>query len=189
MSNLKIRDRVRDLRRVKASDLIASAKNWRRHGARQRSVLGGVLDEIGFAGAVLARQHDDGRLELIDGHLRAETAGEAEIPVLVLDLNKQEADKLLAVYDPIGEMAEQDSQALAALGRQLEWEDAGLGRFLEDLTAQSAHSLEQQCGDPVEIQVQSVFQVVVECADETAQREAYDRLCQEGFRCRLLTLS
>jgi hypothetical protein len=33
---------------------------------------------------------------LVDGHLRAETITDAEIPVLVLDVNEAEADKILA---------------------------------------------------------------------------------------------
>ena len=64
-----------------------------------------MLAEIGFAGAALARELSDGTLEMIDGHLRAETAPGAVIPVLVLDVNQEEADKLLATFDPLGGMA------------------------------------------------------------------------------------
>lgn len=68
-----IRDRVVELRRVPASDLLPNPANWRRHPKAQREALQGVLEEVGFAGAVLARETSDG-LMLIDGHLRAETA-------------------------------------------------------------------------------------------------------------------
>ncbi len=56
-----------------------------------------MLAEIGFAGAVLAREMPDG-LMLVDGHLRAETAApDQEIPVFVLDVTETKADKLLAM--------------------------------------------------------------------------------------------
>jgi len=53
---MKIRDRIKDFRRVKASELAPSQKNWRTHPKAQREALQGVLAEIGFAGAVLARE-------------------------------------------------------------------------------------------------------------------------------------
>lgn len=65
-----IRDRVKELRRVPASQLKANAKNWRKHPQEQRDALRAVLNQIGFAGACLARELPDKSLELIDGHLR-----------------------------------------------------------------------------------------------------------------------
>ena len=61
-----------------------------------------VLARIGYAGAVLARELADGQLMLIDGHLRVATTPDALIPVLVLDVSEQEADEILATYDPLG---------------------------------------------------------------------------------------
>jgi hypothetical protein len=46
----------------------------------------------------------DGRLEIVDGHLRAETAPEQMVPVLVLDLDEEESDKLLLTLDPLAAM-------------------------------------------------------------------------------------
>src|ERR1700733_8631272 len=88
-----IRDRIIDLRRVKGADLVPSAKNWRTHPTEQADALRGLLADIGFAGAARARELPDGRLQLIDGHLRAETVPDQPIPVLVLDVTEDEADK------------------------------------------------------------------------------------------------
>lgn len=107
-----IRDRVRELRRVPASELLANPRNWRTHPKRQREALRGVLSEVGYAGALLARELADGSLELIDGHLRAETTPDQTVPVLVLDVTQDEADKLLATLDPLGAMAEADTAKL-----------------------------------------------------------------------------
>ena len=97
---MEIRDRIKEFRRVKASELIANPKNWRKHPARQKKAMEAVLQEIGFAGAALARE-EDGKLHLMDGHLRKDLGGDAEIPVLVLDVTAEEADKILATFDPI----------------------------------------------------------------------------------------
>ncbi len=81
---MKIRDRIKDFRRIKASELVPNPKNWRRHPKEQTAALKGLLAEIGYADALLARELPDGRLMTIDGHLRAETTPGMEVPVLVL---------------------------------------------------------------------------------------------------------
>jgi hypothetical protein len=129
---LTIRDRVIELRRVRAGDLLPHPGNWRRHPPAQRAALAGILDEVGYAGAVLARETPDG-LMLIDGHLRAETTPDQAIPVLVLDVSADEAAKLLATMDPLAAMAEADSAALDALLRDVDTSSAALQTMLADL--------------------------------------------------------
>lgn len=112
---IHIRDRIRELRRVAARDLVPNPKNWRRHPKAQVDALHGILAEIGYADALLVRELPDGRLVLIDGHLRAETTPDALVPVLVLDVNEEEADKILLTLDPLAAMAESDAERLKAL--------------------------------------------------------------------------
>ncbi|MBN2024951.1 MAG: ParB N-terminal domain-containing protein [Pirellulales bacterium] len=112
---MQIRDRIKELRRVKASQLRPNPRNWRTHPDRQRDALRGVLAEVGYADALLARELPDGGLELIDGHLRAETTPDQEVPVLILDVDADEAAKLLAVLDPLAAMADADKDALGQL--------------------------------------------------------------------------
>lgn len=128
-----IRDRVKELRRVKASDLRANPKNWRTHDATQLAVIGSMLDQIGFSGAALAREAEDGELILIDGHARTEKSGDSIIPVLVLDVNEQEADALLASYDTLGGMAGTDAAKLNALLAGVEIQNADLAALLGDM--------------------------------------------------------
>jgi hypothetical protein len=113
-----IRDRVKCLARVKGRDLAPNPKNWRRHPNVQRDALKTVLAAVGFAGAALARETEAG-LVLIDGHLRAEVADDQELPVLILDVTAEEADKILATFDPLTGMAEADRQRRNALLREL----------------------------------------------------------------------
>ena len=101
-----VRDRIVDFRRVRASQLRPNPRNWRVHPEGQRAAMADVLGEIGYADALVARQLPDGTLELIDGHLRAETTPDVEVPVLVVDLDDREAALLLAVHDPLSSMAD-----------------------------------------------------------------------------------
>lgn len=128
-----IRDRIKEFRRVPASELVANPKNWRRHPQAQLDAIRGVLKEVGFAGAELARELPDGTLMLIDGHARASIMGDAPIPVLVLDVTEAEADKLLATFDPIGAMAEADAGVLDALLRDLETGDKAIANLLTSI--------------------------------------------------------
>jgi len=133
---MKIRDRIKEFRRVKASELAPSPKNWRTHPKAQKEALQGLLAEIGFAGAVLARETPQG-LMLIDGHLRTETAADSEIPVLILDVDEAEADKILATFDPIGAMADSDAAALDALLRGVQTSNEAVAGMLANLAAQA----------------------------------------------------
>jgi hypothetical protein len=112
---LQIKDRVRELRRVAARELLPQPKNWRRHPKVQVDALRGLLVEVGYADALPARELPDGRLMLVDGHLRAETTPDAEVPVLVLDLSAEEAEKVLVTLDPLAALAESDSDRIKAL--------------------------------------------------------------------------
>ena len=127
-----IRDRIVELRRVRAGDLAPSPRNWRTHGKIQRAALEGILAEVGYAGALLAREVD-GKLELIDGHLRASLDPEQQVPVLVLDVTREESDKLLATLDPIAALASRNDSALKELLAKVETQDAGLATLLEQL--------------------------------------------------------
>ena len=112
---MKIRDRIKELRRVKASELHRNPRNWRVHPAVQARALRALLTEIGYADALIARELPDGQLQLIDGHLRAETTPDEQVPVLVLDVTEEEADKLLLTLDPLAAMAETDAGRIKAL--------------------------------------------------------------------------
>jgi len=115
--SIRIRDRIRELIRVRACDLVPNRKNWRRHPKAQADALRGLLEEIGYSDALLARQLVNGSYEIIDGHLRAATTPDMMVPVLVLDVNEEEADKLLLALDPLAAMAESNAEKIADLIR------------------------------------------------------------------------
>ena len=104
---MQIRNRIKELRWVRARDLVRNRKNWRRHPKAQIKALLGLLAEIGYADALLARELPDGKLLLIDGHLRRDSTPNQEVPVLILDVTEAEANKILLTLDPLAGMARQ----------------------------------------------------------------------------------
>jgi hypothetical protein len=192
---MQIRDRIKDFRRVRASQLRPHPKNWRTHPPAQRDALRGVLAEIGYAGALLARELPDGGLELIDGHLRAETTPEADVPVLILDLDDRETAKLLALHDPLAGMAEANQEVLAQLLAHVETENDAISALLEEMLASGVESqepgVESRTSDPqlsTPDLLPEAYQVVVECRDEHEQQAVFERLSGEGYTCKLLVL-
>lgn len=132
MEMKEIKDLVKELRRVKASELIPNEKNWRLHPDEQQQAMQGALEEIGIAGPVLAYETPQG-LKLIDGHLRAELMGDKPIPVVVLECSDEVAAKVLATYDPMSGKAETDPVKLKELLAELEFESSALQEMAEDL--------------------------------------------------------
>jgi DNA modification methylase len=130
---VRIRDRIQELRRVPARELVPNPKNWRTHPPAQRSVLQDLLTELGYCDAAIARELPDGRLELIDGHLRCEITPDTEVPVLVLDVTETEADKLLVTLDPLACLAQADGAALAALLAEVDSDSAAVQDLLARL--------------------------------------------------------
>ena len=127
---MEIRDRIKELRKVKASELLPNPKNWRKHPTAQANALRGTLSEIGYADALIAYETPEG-LMLIDGHLRAETTPDQEVPVLVTDLTEEEADKVLATLDPLSAMARTDEGALLELVSSLNIQNDAVNLMLE----------------------------------------------------------
>jgi hypothetical protein len=187
---MHIRDRIKELRRVRASELRPNPRNWRTHPDSQRDALRGALAEIGYADALLARELADGSLELVDGHLRAETTPDAVVPVLVLDVTEEEAAKLLLTLDPLAGLAGVDHDRLNDLLAEVKFASPQLDELLETLRRQAADAdavLDEAMERP-EIEIPESFQVIVECHSEEDQRTVFERLREEGFKCRVLTL-
>lgn len=179
-----IRDRISAFRRVPARNLRPHPRNWRTHPPDQQQALAAILAQIGYAGALLARELPDGELELIDGHLRAEMTPDQLVPVLVLDVSEDEARQLLAFWDPLSALAGKDEERARALAEEIQTAHRALQTLLGQLHGPIDEDEPPAAAPPVE----PSYQVVVHCADEAEQRAVFERLTAEGFRCRVLTL-
>lgn len=192
---MTFRDRIKGLRRIRAGDLVPNPKNWRSHPEPQRAALRGVLTEIGFADAVIARKLPSGKFEILDGHLRADLDPEQTVPVLVTDLDDAEAAKLMLTLDPLAAMAEADAGKLAALMQEIDTESEALRAMLDAMSEEAGIGLgagvssgEEDEPDAADQTVADSWSLVVACADEADQQTLYERLTAEGRKCRPLTL-
>ena len=130
---MQLRDRVKELRRVRASELLPDPRNYRRHPKAQRDALRAMWDRVGNADVLITRETPDG-LMLVDGHLRADLEPDAELSVIVTDLSEDEAGEVLATLDPLAAMAEVDAEKLKTLVDDLSSRtDEAMGELLDSL--------------------------------------------------------
>jgi DNA modification methylase len=132
IGRIVIRDRIRELRRVPAKELLTNPKNWRVHPRAQSKAMRALLEKVGYAGALLARELPDGRLMLIDGHLRKDTTPNALVPVLIVDVTEEEADLILATFDPLGTLARPDPERIKTLLETVQTDSAMIQELLRD---------------------------------------------------------
>ena len=130
------RNRVKELRVVRAKDVEPNPRNWRLHPSTQRDAMERVIGEVGVADALLAYEPEPGRLVLIDGHLRRDMMPEEEVPVLILDLDENEANIVLASLDPMASLAMRSDELMQSLVADLDVRDADLLRLLEEFAGE-----------------------------------------------------
>jgi energy-coupling factor transporter ATP-binding protein EcfA2 len=185
------RDRIRELRRVPASSLIANPLNWRIHGEQQKGAVTSLMHQFGIVDAIIARENEQGQLEIIDGHLRTDVVGDQQVPVLVLDVTAEEAAGILATFDGVGGLAETDVEKLRALTEGMLFAPE-VDQMLNDLMEQSAAEATDNSVTPEEspdetTDVNSSFTVVVKCASEQDQLQLINQMSTAGRDVRALT--
>jgi hypothetical protein len=183
------RNRIARHVRARAGDLVPHELNPRTHPDAQREALAALYQEVGFARSLLAYELPDGRLKLIDGHLRQELTPDLEVDVEVLDVTDEEARKLLLSIDPLARLADHDHATLDRL-RQLTPTASGALADLWRSVGQSREAvesaLEQARAPRRPATVPEQYLVLVECADEPAQLALLRRFQEEGLKCRAL---
>ena len=181
---MNIKNRIVGHRRIRAGDLVPHELNWREHPPSQRAALEALLDEIGFARSLLAYELPDGRLKLIDGHLRREVDPEQVVEVEIVNLNDDEARKLLLSLDSVAGLATANAEAVTAL-RKLTTTDtpalAALWDSLADAVAATETTLREATAEPVE-----QYLVLITCRDEAHQIELLERFQAEGLSSKAL---
>jgi hypothetical protein len=180
-----IRNRIVDHVKVRAGDLVPHPLNYREHPADQRQALAGSLEEIGFARSLLGYRRPDGKIQLIDGHLRAEFDPDLEVTVELVDVTDEEARKLLLTLDPLAALAQVNAANHARLRQMTPTRSDALDRLWQLQAAQEGKLKdlhEQQAAPPTPEQ----FLVLVRCRDEGHQKELLQRFEDEGLSCRAL---
>jgi hypothetical protein len=173
----EIRDRIKELRRVKASKLLPHPRNWRTHPKGQSEALAAVLREVGYVDVLLARETPDG-LVLIDGHLRRDLTPDQEVPVLILDVTEDEAAKILLTLDPLSAMATTDAQALNNLLDGIASNEDALSALLSDLADSSGAAMFGDESEPQRARVPKRKDVIVRPVFNVEQVETLERALQ-----------
>jgi len=180
-----VRNRIKSHRRVRAGDLVPHEFNFRQHPPGQQTALRAIYEEVGFARSLLAYELPDGRLKLIDGHLRRDLDPDMEVEVEILDVTDAEARALLLSIDPLAALAENQSQLHERLleltptvnpDLRAAWEAAAAG-----VLSPSADSPRREV-----TMGPRQFLVLITCRDEKQQVELLERFIAEGMDCRAL---
>jgi hypothetical protein len=184
------RNRIARHVRVRAGDLVPHELNPRRHPNAQRKALLALYAEVGFARSLLAYELPDGRLKLIDGHLRKDIDPEMLVDVEVLDVNDEEARKLLLSIDPLATLAEHDPAKLDELRRLTESDSDELTNLWRSIAASEAAAEEaieeaRRAPRPPAATAEQ-YLVLIECPDEATQLSLIERFQSEGLSCRAL---
>lgn len=167
-----MRDRIIETVRVKASELVPNELNWREHGDGQREAMRAILGEVGYVDALMGVRLPDGRIKLINGHMRREESGDAVVPVNIVDLTEEEQRKVLATFDPIGELATQNDQAIASLLAGISTDSDAVEDLLKGLIKEAAERDDEDevrtvvYEQAVQLRPEREY-VVVMCANET----------------------
>jgi predicted RNA-binding protein with RPS1 domain len=215
---MTIRNRIKGHRRIRAGDLVPHEMNPRTHSDTQREALGALLGEIGFARSVLAYEarckECDGRgrsqgepldskscstcqgkgyrLKLIDGHLRQSMDPDQEIEVEILDVNDDEARKLLLSIDPLAQLAGFDTEAVEKLRKTVSsdndtlrslWDAVASNQAVSDAALKKSRNSKRQKNDEDSTQ----FLVLIKCENETQQVSLLRRFKREGLICQAKT--
>ena len=185
---MSIRNRIKEHRRVRAGDLLPHELNPRTHSKAQRETLAELYEEVGFARSLLVYELPDGRLKLIDGHLRRDLEPDMEVDVEVLDVSDEEARTLLLSIDPLAQLAGYDGQLLDEL-RGITTTDSARLRQLWDSLAQTGEQVRKELQDLDQMPADEPpeqFLVLIDCGDEEQQIALLERFQKEGLRCRAL---
>lgn len=196
-------NRIKEHRQVRAGDLVPHPLNPRTHPGQQKEALQALYKEVGFARSLLAYELPDGRLQLIDGHLRRSIDPDLVVTVEVLDVTEEEAHILLLSLDPMAALAGFDGAVLDQLRQQADSDSDVLQSFWAGIQASEPAVLpesepegDDQGGEgdgggsggqrPGSKDIEERFHVIVECDDEAHQAELLERFKRQGWSVKAL---
>src|SRR5262245_12440250 len=152
---------------------------------RQPAHRPGSPVQVGFARSLLAYELPDGRLKLIDGHLRRDIDPDMEVDVEILDVTDDEARALLLSIDPLAALAQTQEQLHQRLIEVTPTDSEDL-RAVWEAAARACLEAPAERARPEAQTLREQWYVLVTCRDEQQQVELVGRLTGEGLECRAL---
>lgn len=122
------------------------------------------------------------------GHTRLKAAkklGLDKVPCIIADDLTDEQIKAFRLADnKVGELATWDFEKLDFELNNLDLDMQLFGFEYDDGSDDVKEKAEKDLSD----KVKETFEVIIECSDEAQQEEVYNKLTNEGYTCRVLTL-
>jgi ParB-like chromosome segregation protein Spo0J len=172
---------------IKIADITPYDRNARKHSKADVAAIKASIQSFGMNDPIGIWSEKN---IIIEGYGRLQALKElayTEAPCVRLDHMTDEQRRAYALaHNKTAELSEWDftalEQELAALD-DLDFDMTDFG-FEEEKSKVGKSSTESDLSD----RVQETFEVIIECSDETHQEEVYNKLAEEGYKCRVLTL-
>ena len=144
------------------------------------------IKEFGFKVPIIVDENN----VIVAGHTRklaAESIGMEEVPVTIAnDLTEDQIKAFRLADNKVSEFSEWDFEKLEEEINSIENEFTGFSA--EDIKKMFDDDEEEESFDDVGDDLEKTMEVIIECDDEQTQQELYERLTEEGYSCRVLTL-
>jgi hypothetical protein len=176
--------------RRSVESLIPYARNARTHSDEQVAQIAASIKEWGWTTPVLV----DETGQIIAGHGRVMAArklGIEEIPVMVASGWSEAQRRAYVLAD--NKIALNSGWDMDLL--KVELQDIGdmsfdldkIGFSVEEMTSFFVEA-ENENKIPKQKELKNTFEVAIECESEMQQEDIFNRLTQEGYKCRVLTI-
>ena len=166
---------------MKVADLKPYEKNPRKNDNAVKYVAESIK-EFGFKVPIVVDKDN----VIVAGHTRYKGAKQLkikEVPCIVADDLTDEQIKAYRLADnKVAEQAEWDFELLSDEIDSIF--DIDMSNFGFDFDDEEEEKPKKDLSD----EVHETYEIIVECENELDQEEIYDRLSQEGLKCRVLTL-
>ena len=171
------------------SEIKFDKRNYRKHDKRNKDLINKSLAECGAGRSILIDNND----EIIAGNGIYEQAQILNIPVKVIETDgselvvvkrtdlstDDEKRKKLAVMD--NSTSDSSEFDLELLNLDFDVPD------LQDMGIDIKEQKEKELKD-ISDELKESYEVVIECESEIEQEQIFEKLNEEGYKCRLLTL-
>jgi ParB-like chromosome segregation protein Spo0J len=171
---------------VKIEDLKVDGQNPNRMTERQRQQVKDSIERYGFIIPIITNKD----LLIADGEQRLEVArelGMSHVKIIRLPVNdvdrrllRQILNKVKGEHDQVAD-AEEFERIISG------GEEESLKNLL-DLSDEKLLRLLNKGEKETNVELEPIWEVVVECENEKDQEAAYEKLKGQGFKCRLSTL-
>jgi ParB-like chromosome segregation protein Spo0J len=177
----------------KIDDLMPYINNARTHSITQINQIAASIKEFGFTQPILI----DNTNMIIAGHGRLEAARKLkykELPCVLLTetLTEQQKRAYIIADNKLSLNSGWDYELLKLEMEMLSEADYNMELLgFESTELSSTMGLDDgEIKEPMikDLDYKEVYEIIVECKDENQQQAIYDKLTQEGLKCRVLSM-